>query len=144
MKFGEISDELDIFIHSNTLKVALGVSPQFFPIWIRVLNHNKYVEIKQFSKEDISNKIIFYRYFVNQVSRLSMRSAPSARKSGCLHICLHNEEYLITFLCVSIIRIRFNPIISDVHKELSSLRMKHSNRKYKLSTGAYTTNNIYY
>ena len=35
------------------LKVALGVSPQFFSIWTRVLNHNKYVEIKQFSKEDI-------------------------------------------------------------------------------------------
>ena len=28
---------------------------------------------------------------VNQVSRLSMRSAPFAKKSGCLHICLHNE-----------------------------------------------------
>ena len=41
-------------------KVALGVSPQFFPIWTRVLNHNKYVEIKQFSKEDIKqNNILF-------------------------------------------------------------------------------------
>ena len=28
------------------LKVALGVSPQFFSIWTRVLNHNKYVEIR--------------------------------------------------------------------------------------------------
>ena len=34
-------------------KVALGVSPQFFSIWIRILNHNEYVEIKQISKEDI-------------------------------------------------------------------------------------------
>ena len=40
-------------------KVALGVSPQFFSIWTRVLNHNKYVEIKQFSKEDIKQNNIF-------------------------------------------------------------------------------------
>ena len=32
----------------KNVKVALGVSPQFFSIWTRVLNHNKYVEIKQF------------------------------------------------------------------------------------------------
>ena len=33
----------------------------------------------------------------NQVSRLSMRSAPLARKSGCLHICLHNEVVCFKF-----------------------------------------------
>ena len=41
-----------------SLKVALGVSPQFFSIWTRVLNHNKYVEIEQFSKEDIKQNYI--------------------------------------------------------------------------------------
>ena len=53
---------------------AHGVSPQFFKIKTRVPNHNKYVEIKQFS-EKTSNKKYFYRYFLNQVSCLSMRLA---------------------------------------------------------------------
>ena len=53
------------------LKVALGVSPQFFSIWIRVLNHNKHVEIKQFSKEDIkqnniSTVILLIKFLVYQ------------------------------------------------------------------------------
>ena len=39
-------------------KVALGVSPYFFFIWTRVLNHNQYVEIKQFSKVDIKQNNI--------------------------------------------------------------------------------------
>ena len=38
--------------------ITLGVSPQFFSIWTRVLNHNKYVEIKQFSKVDIQQNNI--------------------------------------------------------------------------------------
>ena len=75
---------------------TLGVSPQFFFIQTRVLNHNKYVGIRQFSDEDIKQKIYFYRYFFNQVSRLSMRSAPFARKSGCLHIYLHNEVRVLS------------------------------------------------
>ena len=40
------------------IKVTLGVSPQFFSIRTRVLNHNKYVEIKQFSKVDIKQNNI--------------------------------------------------------------------------------------
>ena len=51
----------------------------------QVLKHN-YVEIKQSSKVEI-----FYHYFVNQLSRLSMRSSPLAKKLRYLHICLHNE-----------------------------------------------------
>ena len=55
----------------NNLKVALGVSPQFISIWTRVLNHNKYVEIKQFSKEDIkqnniSTFILLIKFLVYQ------------------------------------------------------------------------------
>ena len=55
----------------TVIKVALGVSPQFFSIWIRVLNHNKYVEIKQFSKEDIkqnniSTVILLIKFLVYQ------------------------------------------------------------------------------
>ena len=54
-----------------TFKVALGVSPQFFSIWTRVLNHNKYIEIKQFSKEDIkqnniSTVILLIKFLVYQ------------------------------------------------------------------------------
>ena len=56
---------------ANVLKVALGVSPQFFSIWTRVLNHNKYVEIKQFSKVDIkrnniSTVILLIKFLVYQ------------------------------------------------------------------------------
>ena len=42
---------------------------------------------------------LFYRYFVNQVSRLSMRSAPFARKSvRCLNIYLH---FIFVFYLIS-------------------------------------------
>ena len=44
-----------------------------------------------------------------------------------------NITYPCTFLCASINRIHFNLIIRDVHQELSSLRMKNSNLKYKLN-----------
>ena len=44
---------------------------------------------------------------------------------------------LLHFLCILIIWIHVNLIISDVHKELSSFRMKNSNRKYKLRTGLF-------
>ena len=55
----------------QSLKVALGVSPQFFSIWTRVLNHNKYVEINKFSKEDIkqnniSTVILLIKFLVYQ------------------------------------------------------------------------------
>ena len=55
----------------HCVKVALGVSPQFFSIWTRVLNHNKYVEIKQFSKVDIkqnniSTVILLIKFLVYQ------------------------------------------------------------------------------
>ena len=120
------------------VKRALGVSPYFFFIWTRVLNHNKYVETKQFSKEDfkqknISTVILLIKFLVYQC----MRSAPFARMSGCLHNEVRVLSYLITFLCVSIKRIRFDLIRNDVRKKLSKLRMKNPNRKYKLRTGLF-------
>ena len=59
------------WIQIKILKVALGVSSQFFSIWTRVLNHNKYVEIKQFSKVDIkqnniSTVILLIKFLVYQ------------------------------------------------------------------------------
>ena len=39
-------------------KCALGISPVFCFIWTQVLNHNKYVETKQFSKVDIKQNNI--------------------------------------------------------------------------------------
>ena len=47
------------------------ISTIFFFIWTRVLNHNKYVEIKQFSKEDIkqnniSTVILLIKFLVYQ------------------------------------------------------------------------------
>ena len=67
-----VHSEGDVFKMScGCFKVALGVSPQFFSILIRVLNHNKYVEIKQFSKEDIkqnniSTVILLIKFLVYQ------------------------------------------------------------------------------
>ena len=41
-----------------SLKLHLAYLPSFFSIWTRVLNHNKYVEMKQFSKVDIKQNNI--------------------------------------------------------------------------------------
>ena len=51
--FNQFLIDLQLVYTDNTVKHALGVSPQFFFIWTWVLNHNKYIEIKQFSKVDI-------------------------------------------------------------------------------------------
>ena len=51
--------------------------------------------MKQFSKVDIKLNNIS-TVVANQVSRLSMRSAPFARKSGCLHICLDNAVRVVS------------------------------------------------
>ena len=53
------------------LKLHLAYLPNFFSIWTRVLNHNKYVEIKQFSKGDIkqnniSSVILLIKFLVYQ------------------------------------------------------------------------------
>ena len=49
-------------------------------------------QYEQFSKVDIKY------YFFNQVSRLSTRSSPFARKSRCLHtsICLLNDVRILS------------------------------------------------
>ena len=44
--------------NNSRLKLHLAYLPNFFPIWTRVLNHNRYVEIKQFSKIDIKENNI--------------------------------------------------------------------------------------
>ena len=56
MEISRILFRLGFFF--KEVKVALGVSPQFFFIWTRVLNHNNHVEIKQFSKVDIKQNNI--------------------------------------------------------------------------------------
>ena len=125
--------------HSDTAYKTIARTPQCLYIWTRVLNHNKYVEIKQLSKVDskqnnISTVILLIKFLVYQ---WDPRHLQGSRVVYILvYIC--SIENLFTFLCVSIIRIHVNLIISDVHKELSSLRMKNSNRKYKLRTGWYT------
>ena len=114
------------------------ISTIFYFIWTRVLNYDKYVDIKQCSKVDIkqnniSTVILLIKIFVYQWDPRHLQG------SRVVYIIVYIMKfvYLITFLCVSIIRIRFNLKISDVHKELSSLRMKNSNRKYKLRTGLF-------
>ena len=72
-----------------------------------------------------------------------MRSAPFARKLRCLQFCLHNavlvlsniQSHFCAFqLCV---RIFFILLLSDVHKDLSLLRMKNWNQKYKSRTSSF-------
>ena len=92
---------------------SLGVSEQLFIMWTWVLNHGKYIEIKQNRNQ---TKSYFDCYFVNQVSCLSIRDVPFTRKSHCSH----NK---VCFLSI-IIRILLNLIISNVHKDLWSSRMK--------------------
>ena len=67
-----------------------------FSIWTRVLNHNKYVEIKQFSKGDIkqnniSTVILLIKFLVYQWDRA---------------IC--KEVGLFTYLFTLYIRVLFN------------------------------------
>ena len=53
------------------LKLHLAYLPIFFSIWTHLLNHHKYVEIKQFSKLDIkqnniSTVILLIKFLVYQ------------------------------------------------------------------------------
>ena len=83
-------------------------------IGTRVLKHNKEVEIKQFSEE-----------FIYNVSRLSMRSAPL--RGGhfvFIFVYIMKSVFYLIFnhnLCISIMRIHYILIISDVLKDLSGL-----------------------
>ena len=103
-----------LWVLIQNVKHALGVSSQFFFIWTRVLNHNKYVEIKQFSKVDIkqnniSTVILLIKFLVYQWNLRHFQG------SWVVYIFVYIMKfvfyYLITFMCVSIIRIRFNLII---------------------------------
>ena len=116
----------------------MGYLHIFFFIWTRVLNHYKYVEIKQFSKVDIKQNNISTVSLLNKflVYQWDPRHLQGSRVVYII-VYIMKFVYLITFLCVSIIRIRFNLKISDVHKELSSLGMKNSNQKYKMRTGLF-------
>ena len=73
-------------------------------------------EIKQFSKEE---------NFDNQVPRLSMRSAPFARKSCCLHTCIYfQNEVNVLSNHISVYFNRYDTVyllMSDVREDLSSL-----------------------
>ena len=57
--------------HQGSLNVHLAYLHNFFFIWTRVLNQNKYVEIKQFSKVEIkqhnvSTVILLIKFLVYQ------------------------------------------------------------------------------
>ena len=60
-----------------------------------------------------------------------MSSAPFARKSRCLHICLHKVRVLPNHIFVYFKRKdTFILIIYDVYKDLTSLLMKIEDRFY--------------
>ena len=68
----------------HSLKVALGVSPVIFSFELEykiIINMLKLNNFPNYS----SNKIII------QPLSFSSINAPFARRSDCLHICLHNE-----------------------------------------------------
>ena len=123
------------------LKRALGVTPQLFFIWTRVLNHNIYVEIKQFIKVDIkqnniSTVILLINFLVYQ---WDLRHLQEYRVVYIFVYVMKFVFYLISnhiFVCINH-KDFVNLIISNVHKELSSLQMINSNGKYKLRTGLF-------
>ena len=115
-------------IHSGIpaigVKRALGlISPQSFFIWTWVLNHEKYVEIKQFSKVDInqnniSNVILLIKFLVYHLDPRHLQG------SRVVYIFV----YIMKFLCVSIIRIRFtlSLIISDINDRRGRILIRYS------------------
>ena len=112
-----------LYIYYILFKVALGVSQHFF-IWTRVLKHNNYVEIKLVSKVDIkqnnvSTDILLIKFLVYQWDQRHLQG------SRVVYIFVYiTKSVFFLFLCISIIRILFIVIISDVYKDFSSLRMK--------------------
>ena len=115
-------------IHSGIpaigVKRALGlISPQSFFIWTWVHNHEKYVEIKQFSKVDInqnniSNVILLIKFLVYHLDPRHLQG------SRVVYIFV----YIMKFLCVSIIRIRFtlSLIISDINDRRGRILIRYS------------------
>ena len=63
-----------------------------------------------------------------------MRSMPFARKSHCLHLCLRNKVRVLSKSITFYAYHTFIPILSDVQKDLSSVRIKYWNQKYKSRT----------
>ena len=80
---------------NDLIKVAVGVSLQFFFIWTRVLNNNQYVEIKQFSKVEIkqSNISTVIKFFVYQWDPRHLQGS-----RFFLHIYLH---FIFVFYLIS-------------------------------------------
>ena len=80
-----------------------------------------------------SNKIIFLPLFCKSCKFLVYQLDPRhLQGSRVLNVFVYVMKFVLYIIVnhifvLSIIRIRFNLIISDVHKELSSLRMKNSN-----------------
>ena len=133
-------DDIWFFIKMSIsfLNVHLAYVHNFFSILTRVLNHNKYVEIKQISKVDIiqnniSTVILLIKFLVYQWDPRHLQGS----RVVYIFVYIMKFVFYLIFLCILIIRIHVNLIINDVHKELSSLRMKSSNRKYKLRTGLF-------
>ena len=78
-------------------KLHLAYLPNFFSIWTRVLNHNKYVEIKQFSEEDIKQ---------NNISTIILLIKFLVYQYEIRAIC--KEVGLFTYLFILYIRVLFN------------------------------------
>ena len=79
------------------LKLHLAYLSNFFSIWTRVLNHNKYVEIKQFSKVDIKQ---------NNISAVILLIKFLVYQNKIRAIC--KEVGLFTYLFTLYIRVLFN------------------------------------
>ena len=71
-----------------------------------------------------------------------MRSSPFARKSGCLHICLHNEDRVLSNILSYVVCINHKDTFLSDNKLCAQWIIefkdeKKSNRKYKFRPGAF-------
>ena len=88
------------------LKLHSAYLNNFFK-WTRVLKHHKYVWIKQIFQSRHQTKKYFYRYFINQFFRLSMRSTPFARISCIGYIFVYTMKSVFFLISIHIF-VHFN------------------------------------
>ena len=126
------SKRKSIYVHTTKswLKLHLAYFSNFF-LWMRVLKHSQYVEIKQFFKVGIKqNNVSTVIWLIKFLVDIWSGSAPPG-ESRVVYIFVYITRSVFSDMCISIIMMLFILIISDVHKDLSSLRRKNWNRKYK-------------
>ena len=122
------------------LNMHLAYLHNFFT-WTWVINHNKYDEIKQFSKVDIkqnniSTIILFIKFLIYQ---WDPRHLQGSRVVYIFVYIMKSEFYLISnhiFVCINH-KDRFKSVNKGCAQILIEFTDENSNRKYKLRTGLF-------